>query len=86
MCIRDRSWCGPCKLLEPVLHDLAKDYDGKVDFYSVDVDQNPDLAMDCNVMGVPTVILFQAGEPTRRLTGYRPKRALVKAIFEGLEG
>ena len=74
-------WCGPCKMLEPVLVELAGEYVGKVDFYSVDVDQSPELASKYQVMGVPTVILFRDGQPVQRMTGYRPKRALAKLFF-----
>lgn len=74
-------WCGPCKMLEPVLSELASEYDGKVEFYSVNVDIIPQLVMEYSIMGVPTVILFSGGEPHHRLTGYRPKAALEKAFL-----
>lgn len=77
-------WCGPCRMLEPILVEIAEDYAGRVGFYSVDVDQNPELAMTYGVMGVPTLILFSEGQPVARLTGYRPKHALVKALFADL--
>lgn len=77
-------WCGPCKMLEPVLEEMAGDYKNRVDFYSVNVDHNPDLAMNYGVMGVPTVILFKSGEPVHRLTGFRPRQALEKALFADL--
>jgi thioredoxin 1 len=74
-------WCGPCKMLEPVLIELANQYDGKVDFYTVNIDMTPDLVMNFGIMGVPTVILFREGKPQHRLTGYRPKHALEKAFL-----
>ena len=77
-------WCGPCKMLEPVLEELSEAYAGKVDFFTVDVDVDPNLAMTYGVMGVPTVILFKSGEPVHRLTGYRPRQALEKALFSEL--
>jgi thioredoxin 1 len=77
-------WCGPCKMLDPVLSELASQYDGQVDFYSLNVDTTPELVMKYGIMGVPTVILFMDGEPKHRLTGYRPKQALVKAFFNDL--
>ena len=75
-------WCGPCKMLDPVLEELAEEFDGQVDFYSVNVDDNQQLAMDFSIMGVPTVILFRDGQPVERLTGFRPKRALIKKFFK----
>lgn len=78
------SWCGPCKMLEPVLIELASEYDGKVDFYTVNVDKTPELVMDYGIMGVPTIILFKEGKPQQRLTGYRPKAALEKAFLKSL--
>ena len=77
-------WCGPCKMLEPVLIELAGQYDGKVDFYSINVDRTPKLVMEYGIMGVPTVILFRDGKPQQRLTGYRPKAALEKAFLKNL--
>jgi len=77
-------WCGPCKMLEPVLAELSEAYAGQVDFYTVNVDDSPNLAMEYGVMGVPTVILFKSGEPVHRLTGYRPRQALEQALFSDL--
>jgi thioredoxin 1 len=78
------AWCGPCKMLEPVLAELAGEYGDRVDFYTVDVDQSPQLAMDLGVMGVPTVILFRDGQPAERMTGYRPRKALEKLFLADL--
>jgi thioredoxin 1 len=77
-------WCGPCKMLEPVLAEMAEAYAEQVDFYTVNVDENPQLVMEFGVMGVPTVILFKNGEPVHRLTGYRPRQALEKALLTDL--
>ena len=70
------SWCGPCKMLEPIVDQLVKDWDGKVKIAKLDVDDDPDLAMEYNVMGVPTLILFKGGKPVERVTGYQPKDRL----------
>lgn len=71
-------WCGPCKMLDPVVKQLAGDWSGKVKVFKLDVDQHPELAMDFQVMGVPTLILFKNGQPVERVTGYQPKDRLEK--------
>ncbi len=72
-------WCGPCKMLEPVVAQLSKEWGGKVKVVQLDVDDNSNLAMQYGVMGVPTLILFVGGKPVQRLTGYQPKdRILAK--------
>jgi thioredoxin 1 len=71
-------WCGPCKMLDPVVKELAEDWNGKVKVVKLDVDNNPNLAMNYQVMGVPTLMLFKAGEPVQRVTGYQPKDRLQK--------
>jgi thioredoxin 1 len=70
-------WCGPCKMLEPVVVQLSKDWDGKVKFVKLDVDDNSTLAVKYGVMGVPTLILFVNGSPVQRLSGYQPKDRIV---------
>lgn len=77
-------WCGPCRLLEPVLEELATEYGGRVDFYTVDVDQSSELAMQHSVMGVPTVMLFKDGKLVERMTGFRPRKAVEKLFLAKL--
>jgi len=71
-------WCGPCKLLDPVVRQLAQEWDGKVKVVKLDVDNNPNLAMNYQVMGVPTLMMFVDGSPVQRVTGYQPKDRLAK--------
>ena len=71
-------WCGPCKMLDPLVHQLAQDWEGKVKVVKLDVDDSPQLAMDYQVMGVPTLMLFKGGRPVERVTGYQPKDRLEK--------
>jgi len=72
-------WCGPCKMLDPIVKQIASDWTGKVKVVKLDVDDNPELAMRYQVMGVPTLMLFVNGEPAQRVTGYQPKdRILAK--------
>jgi thioredoxin 1 len=70
-------WCGPCKMLEPVVLQLSQDWDGKVKFVKMDVDDNSNLAVQYGVMGVPTLILFVNGHPVQRLSGYQPKDRII---------
>ncbi|MDD5466529.1 MAG: thioredoxin [Anaerolineales bacterium] len=70
-------WCGPCKMLEPVVKQLAVDLEGKARVVKLDVDENPDLAMRFQVMGVPTLMLFVDGKPLQRVTGYQPKERIL---------
>ena len=71
-------WCGPCKMLEPVVQELADAWDGKAKIVKLDVDNNAESAMRYQVMGVPTLMLFVDGEPVERLTGFQPKGRIVK--------
>jgi len=70
-------WCGPCKMLDPVVIDLAQDWGEKVKVVKLDVDHNPNIAMQYQVMGVPTLMLFVNGEVSERITGYQPKERIV---------
>lgn len=70
-------WCGPCKMLEPVVKQLAVDLEGKAKVVKLDVDENPDLAMQFQVRGVPTLMLFVDGKPLQRVTGYQPKERIL---------
>ena len=71
-------WCGPCKMLEPVVKDLAAEWQGKAKVVKLDVDHASGVAMQYQVMGVPTLMLFVNGEPKERLTGYQPKKRIQK--------
>jgi len=73
------TWCGPCKMLDPIVAQLAQEWAGKVKVVKLDVDDNPELAMQYQVMGVPTLMLFVGGQPSQRISGYQPKdRILAK--------
>ena len=71
-------WCGPCKMLDPIVKQLAEEWEGKVKVTKLDVDENSNLATEYQVMGVPTLMLFKNGQPVERLTGYQPKDRLQK--------
>ena len=73
-------WCGPCKMLDPIVKQLAVDWDGKVKVVKIDADQNPGIVTQYGVMGIPTLLFFKGGEIKERITGYKPKDKLV-AVF-----
>lgn len=78
-------WCGPCKMLDPIVEQLAQDWTGKVKVVKLDVDHNPNIAMQYQVMGVPTLMLFVGGETRERLSGYQPKDRILSKFKPHLE-
>lgn len=74
------GWCGPCKMLAPVIEELAVQYDGTVAVAKVDIDENQALAMAYGVMNIPTVVLFQKGNEVDRLVGVMPKERFCQMI------
>ena len=74
------EWCGPCKMMQPILEDTAKQLGGKVKILKVDVDRNPLAASKFQVRGVPTLILFSKGEVVWRQSGVVPAQQLVQLI------
>lgn len=78
------AWCQPCKQLEPVLLKLGEQWGEKVLLAKVDVDKSVDLTMRFQVMGVPTVILFKAGQPVARFTGYQSREKVLEKLSSHL--
>lgn len=74
------EWCGPCRMLSPVIEELADEYKGKVNFAKINVDENPKLASQYGVMSIPTIIIFKNGKPEQQVIGFRPKSELKKLI------
>lgn len=80
------AWCGPCKKLEPILREIAHDFDGRVSVVKVDVDRAPAVAARYAVLSVPTLLLFADGEVRNQWTGLQPKRVLVEGLERVLSG
>lgn len=74
------TWCGPCKMLAPVIEELAAAYEGKVHVLKVDTDENQSLAVNYGIMNIPTVVLFQSGNEVDRLVGVLPKESFCQMI------
>lgn len=78
------DWCGPCKMITPILQELVEEYEGQVDIVKVNVDEESDLAQRFSVMSIPTLILFKDGQIVGRKTGFVPKPKLKEFIEETL--
>lgn len=74
------EWCMPCKVVEPVLHDLATEYDGKLKVGKVNVDECPELAGEFNVVSIPTMLLFKDGRVVEQHIGAAPKTTFAALI------
>ena len=74
------GWCQPCKMIDPIVKQLAQDWDGKVKVVKLDADENPNILMQYGVLGIPTLMLFKSGQVKERMTGYQPKDKLVTKL------
>jgi thioredoxin 1 len=79
-------WCGPCRMVAPIVEELANEYEGKVSFMKLNVDDNPKIATQYGVMSIPSLIIFKGGQPISNIIGYRPKPELKKSIDTALAG
>lgn len=70
------TWCGPCKMIDPIVEELAGEWQNRMKTVKLDVDENPEVAMQYQVFGVPTLILFVGGRAVERISGFRPKQHL----------
>ena len=75
------TWCGPCKMLAPVLEEVSEEYAGKVNFFNVDVDENPDLAMQYKIMNIPALVVLKKGEKVDTQVGFAPKENIVELTY-----
>lgn len=78
------TWCGPCKMIAPVLEELAADYEGKADILKLDVDENPSTAAKYEVMSIPTLIVFKDGQPVDKVVSFQPKENLAEVLDKHL--
>src|SRR5881394_3085902 len=78
------TWCGPCKMVAPVLEEIAAEKGDKLTIAKIDIDENPNTPRDYQVMSIPTLILFQGGKPVKQIVGAKPKAALLSDLADVL--
>ncbi len=78
------EWCGPCKMIAPIVEELANEMDGKVKFAKLDVDTNPKTATNYGIRGIPTMLIFNDGKPVDQVVGAVPKSVLKSRIEEAM--
>jgi thioredoxin 1 len=77
-------WCGPCRMVSPIVDELAGEYDGKISFYKLNTDNNPNTAVKYGIRSIPTLLLFKDGAPVDQVIGFRPKEDLKKRLDAAL--
>jgi thioredoxin 1 len=74
------AWCGPCKVVGPIINELADEIDGKANICKLDIDKNQATAQKYGIQSIPTILIFKDGKQVDKLVGVKPKRALMKAL------
>jgi thioredoxin 1 len=77
-------WCGPCRMVAPIVEELAEEYDGKVNFVKLNTDDNPVIASRYSIRSIPTLLVFKGGEPVGQIIGFRPKSDLRRRLDAAL--
>lgn len=80
------TWCGPCKMVAPVLEEIAGERSDHLTVAKLDVDANPETAQNFQVVSIPTMILFKDGQPVKRIVGAKGKAALLRELSEAVPG
>ena len=78
------DWCVPCKMIAPLVDDLAKEFDGKIKFTKLDVDADPEIAASYGIRSIPTLLIFKGGKPADQVVGAVPKAMLKKRLEAAL--
>jgi len=73
-------WCGPCRMVAPIVEELAEEYDGKVNFVKLNTDGNPITASRYGIRSIPTLLVFRGGQPVGQIIGFRPKSDLRRRL------
>ena len=73
-------WCGPCRMVSPIVDELATEYEGKVGFAKLNVDENPEVSMKYGIRSIPTLLVFKDGKPVDQIVGALPKKEMQKRV------
>jgi thioredoxin 1 len=76
------TWCGPCKMIAPIIEELAGEYQGKMKFGKLDVDANPQISMQFGIRSIPTMLVFKGGKVVEQIVGAMPKKSLIEKISQ----
>ena len=76
------EWCGPCKMISPVLEEIAADYPDKLEIVKINIDQNPEVAMRYQILSIPTLNVFQGGEVVKQIKNAKSKTAYLRDLAE----
>ena len=77
-------WCGPCRMVAPIVDELAEDYTGKVEFFKLNTDDNPNVSMKYGIRSIPALLIFKGGQVVESVVGHTPKDDLKKALDKHL--
>jgi len=76
------EWCGPCRMVAPVLEEIGKEYGDKLDVVKLNIDENPEVAQRYQIMAIPTMNVFKDGQVVKQIVGAKPKSALLRELAE----
>jgi len=76
------TWCGPCRMVAPILEELSEEYEGKIKIVKLDTDENRQTAMNYGIVSIPTLNVYKGGEVVKQIVGARPKAALLKELSD----
>jgi len=76
------EWCGPCRMVAPVLEEIANEYGDKIDVVKLNIDENPGISQRYQIMAIPTMSVFSGGEVVKQIVGAKPKSALLRELAE----